>query len=113
VEDRNAERVAQNDATFRDANEQISRRADAYGLDGLIPFICECAEESCTTIVPLSLDEYEDVRTDSTHFLNAPGHHVAAQGHARVVEDHGRYVVAEKIGRAGEIVRELDDRTPQ
>jgi len=32
----------------------------------------------------------------------------AAQQHARVVEEHERYTVVEKIGRAGEIVRELD-----
>ena len=34
----------------------------------------------------------------------------AAQQHARVVEEHERYTVVEKICRAGEIARELDPR---
>jgi hypothetical protein len=110
VEDRSAERVARNDATFREANEHIQDRAEQYGLEGLVPFICECAEESCTTIVPLTLEEYSHVRADSTHFLNVPGHQVAGQGHVRVVEEHDRYVIVEKLGLAGEITRRLDKR---
>ena len=102
--------MARTDATFRDANEHILERARQYGLGGLVPFICECAEESCTTIVPLSLEEYGHVRADSTHFLNVPGHQVAGQGHVRVVEEHDRYVIVEKIGRAGEVARDLDRR---
>jgi hypothetical protein len=110
MSDRTAERVARNDAAFREANEQISERAAAYGVDGLLPFICECAEESCTEIVRLTAGEYERVRADGALFLNAHGHVAAAQQHARVVEEHERYVIVEKIGRAGEIVRELDPR---
>ncbi|MDX6509369.1 MAG: hypothetical protein QOG81_1121 [Gaiellaceae bacterium] len=112
MSDRSAERVARNDATFREANEHIAERADAYGVDGLIPFICECAEETCTEIVRLTPDEYAHVRSDGAHFLNAHGHVVAAQGHARVVEEHERYTIEEKVGRAGEITRKLDPRKP-
>jgi hypothetical protein len=110
MSDRTAGRVALNDATFREANEHIAERADVYGIDGLVPFICECAEESCTEVVRLTLDEYAHVRADGAHFLNVRGHVAAAQGHARVVEDRERYTVVEKVGRAGEIVRELDPR---
>ena len=109
MSDRTAERVARNDATFREANEHIAERAETYGVDRLIPFICECAE-SCTEIVRLTMAEYAHVRADGAHFLNEHGHVASAQGHARVVEEHERYTVVEKIGRAGEIVRELDPR---
>src|SRR2546423_15623304 len=98
--DRTAERVARNDATFREANEHIAERADAYGVDGRIPFICECAEESCREIVRLTSDEYEHVRSNGAHFLNAHGHVVAAGKHAQVVEEHERYTIVEKVGRA-------------
>jgi len=108
--DRTAERVARNDATFREANEHIAERADAHGVDGLIPFICECAEESCKEIVRLTSAEYEHVRADGAHFLNAHGHVAAAGPHAHVVEEHDRYTIVQKVGRAGEIVRELDPR---
>ena len=107
-----AERVARNDATFRVANEGISDAANEYELDdGLLPFICECADPRCTAVTQLTRAEYEEIRREPTHFLNIPGHEVNAQGHARVVSEHDRYVIVEKIGRAGELTEELDPRT--
>lgn len=46
--DLSAERIAQNDATFRAANEKIAASAEDYDLAGQVPFICECAEAGCT-----------------------------------------------------------------
>ena len=107
-----AERVACNDATFRVANEGISDAANEYEVDdGLLPFICECADPRCTAVTQLTRAEYEEIRREPTHFLNIPGHEVNAQGHARVVSEHDRYVIVEKIGRAGELTEELDPRT--
>jgi hypothetical protein len=107
---RSAERVAFNDNLFRRANESIKRSATEIGAEiEHVPFICECAEESCTTVIPVPRDEYERVRSDPRLFLNAPGHHAAAQGWAKVVERHAQYVVVEKIGRAGEIAEMLDE----
>jgi hypothetical protein len=77
-----------------------------------IPFLCECAEEGCTEIVRLFLDQYEDVRANPTDFLNAPGHEVAAGSHSEVVERNHRYVVVRKKGRSVEVVEILDPRTP-
>ena len=42
------ERIARNDSTFRDANEKIAKAAGEYELVEEVPFICECATESCT-----------------------------------------------------------------
>lgn len=103
-----AERVAGNDAIFRDANEGIRRVAESLGMPALVPFICECAKPTCKQLVQLSLQEYSEVRSDPTFFVNLPGHEVAAQGFARVVADAGRYVVVRKIDRAAEAVREAD-----
>jgi hypothetical protein len=111
-DERTAERVARNDAIFRDANEGIRDAAEEHGLDGPIPFICECAEETCTAIVRLTLGEYERIRLSSTRFLNAPDHHHAAQGFAKVVQVGDGYEVVEKVGRAAEVVEALDPRTP-
>ena len=109
---RSAERVGRNDAIFRAANEGISDRAEAEDLTEEIPFLCECAEESCTEVVRLSADEYEHVRQDATDFLNAPGHEVAAGPHAEVIERHHRYVIVRKLGVAAEVAEEMDPRTP-
>jgi hypothetical protein len=101
-----------NDATFREMNEGISDVANEEGMDEGVPFLCECAEEACTEIVRLSLDEYEGVRADPTHFLNAPGHEIAAGPHGEVVERKDGYVVVRKTGRAAEVVEALDPRIP-
>jgi hypothetical protein len=104
-----AQRVAQNDALFREANERIERVAGEAGVE-LVPFICECADERCTELVTLTLDQYEDVRRDSKLFLNVPGHEASAMGWAQVVERHDAYVVVAKVGEAGELAEDLDAR---
>jgi hypothetical protein len=104
------ERIAMNNATFREANERISAAAGSYGIETPIPFICECSDQRCSGIIRLGLDEYEEVRENSRHFLNLPGHEVASKGAAVVVERRDGYSIVEKTGRAGEIVDALDER---
>jgi len=103
---RTAERVARNDATFRAANEEIAQSAAGMDLERM-PVICECAEERCTAIVRITPAEYETVRADPTHFINAPGHESNAGPHAVVVERKDGYVVVQKVGDAAAIVKEL------
>jgi|SRR5687767_15273015 len=104
------ERVARNDALFREANEGIHDAASRYDVLERIPFICECADENCRELLVLSMDEYDEIRRNPRHFLNAPGHVRAAQGAAEVVDDRGRYTIVEKTGYAGDIVEGLDPR---
>ena len=110
--DPDAERVARNDALFREANERIRSTADSMEFDHseALPFLCECADESCTTVLQLSQDEYEAVRAHPTHFINARGHAVNGGRWVRVLDEFDRYTVIEKIGEAAEIVAELDSR---
>lgn len=105
------ERVARNQATFRKANEDIERAAQKYDIDAeLVPFICECAAETCTEVLQLTLPEYEAVRKEPRRFVNARGHHVHAQGLGVVVFESERYEVVEKQELAGAIAEELDPR---
>jgi hypothetical protein len=104
------ERIARNDSTFREANEGIARAASKYEWSEQVPFICECAKESCTVIVKLSLAEYEEARSAPTRFFVAPGHQ-ASEGVVSVREDRGSYLLLEKEGRAGEVATELDPRS--
>jgi hypothetical protein len=105
--DPTAERVARNDAIFRDANEQIAAAAAGATVEG-VPFICECADPACRAIVRLRLAEYARVRADARTFLNVPGHEVNAEGYARVLQRCDGYVVVEKTGEAGRLVEQLD-----
>ena len=107
------ERIARNNATFRDANEHIGAAAGAYGIDSPVPFICECEDARCSEIVRLTLEQYEEVRADSRHFLNVPGHQDGAEGVAEIVAERDGYVIVEKLGRAGDIVDALDERSPE
>jgi hypothetical protein len=106
------ERIARNDAMFRDANEDIEAAAERFDVeaDMAVPFICECADTACKAIIRMPLSEYEEVRSNSRYFLNAPGHHVAAQGAAVPVEEREGYVIVEKQGHAGEVTERLDQR---
>lgn len=107
------ERIALNQATFREANERINAAAGVYAVDIPVPFICECADPTCAEIVLLALSQYEEIRADSRHFLNVPGHQAAAQGAAAVVAEREGYVIAEKTGHAGEIAEALDQRNAE
>ena len=98
------ERIAENNARFREANEHIRAAAQAFGITGPVPFICECAQPTCVEIVRLRLDEYASLRANPRTFLNVPGHDRADGSAARVVSEHEGYVVVEKVGHAGDVV---------
>jgi hypothetical protein len=78
------------------------------GLLEPFPFICECPDLTCHELVHLTMDEYEDVRRYSRHFLITPGHQrIAEQVGAGVVrEEHDECLVVEKIGVAGELAED-------
>ena len=105
-----AERVAYNDAVFREANDTIREETNAWEMDGLLPALCECADPSCRVVLRLTPRQYEDIQANPRWFINAPGHHVNENGWVRVVAEHHRYIVVEKIGEAGEIAEQLDQR---
>jgi len=106
-----AERAAQNESIFRDANERVEERLGELTLeDGRSPFLCECEDLRCREMVRLTREEYEDVRSRPNRFLVAPGHGFT---HARVVDDRGGFLVIEKTGRAGEVAQDLDPRAAQ
>ena len=105
---RSAERRARNESVFRDANEQIQRKALTYGVqDQPIPFLCECYAEGCTTVVRLTLPEYEQVRAEPTRFLAAHGHPAQPD---EIVEEQPEFVVFEKQGEEARLVAERDPR---
>jgi hypothetical protein len=104
------ERIARNDSVFREANEKIADYASGHDFVDQVPFICECATESCLTIVDLSLAEYEEVRSSPTRFFVARGHE-ESEGAISMLEDRERYLLVEKDGRAGEIATDLDPRS--
>jgi hypothetical protein len=103
-----AERVARNDAIFRGANDRIGSVAEELGARGPIPFVCECADPGCRTVVRLSIDEYQSIRRDPTLFINAVGHEESAAAHGELVARADGHVVVRKVGEAGRIAAALE-----
>jgi hypothetical protein len=103
-------RLAENEATFRDANEQIMKRAREYEFPDRVPFLCECGEPSCHEILRLTLEQYEEVRSAGTRFFLVPGHEAAVDPSATIVNRTKEYVVIEKAGIAGEVAERRDPR---
>jgi hypothetical protein len=102
-------RVAHTEALFRDVNERIAESAERFHA-GDAEFVCECADPACAERVPATLDQYEEVRADGTHFLLSPGHELPEL--ERVVErPHKRFVVVEKFNEVvARTVRRLNPR---
>jgi hypothetical protein len=104
------ERIARNDSTFRQANEEIAEYASDHEFAERVPFICECATESCVTVVKLTLAEYEEARSKPTRFFVAPDHQ-GSEGAVSMLEDRGGYFLVEKGGHAGDVATQLDPRS--
>jgi hypothetical protein len=101
-------RIARTEALFREVNERIAESAERFEADEA-EFVCECADPTCTRRVAATLDEYEEVRAESTTFLLAPGH--ADEGVEAVVEWTDSHAVVEKRHPlVATLVRELDPR---
>src|SRR5919201_6867647 len=105
------ERVARNEALFREFNERVEDMAESLDLrdegDSLrIGFVCECGNLDCLDRLELTRAAYEEVRSDPRRFVVAPGHE--DMNIARVVGRGGGYLVAEKIDEAADVAIEND-----
>jgi hypothetical protein len=103
------ERLAHNEAVFRLINENIMGLATRLGGDDTYEFICECATSGCFERLSITVDEYERVRREGTHFLIAPGHEDIEV--EQVIAVREEYVVVEKDGVAGLVALDEDPRS--
>ena len=109
MDDATAEKIARNNAAFREANDQIESAAADYEVDDdqPVPFLCECSDQRCVEIILLTRTEYRHVRSNPRWFAHAVGHERELEDAVRPVEEHAGYLLIEKINHAGEIAREL------
>ncbi len=97
--DARAERLARNELLFRDLNEQVELVARPVDADRrTFEFFCECADVDCTIRLPMSLAVYEEVRSDPTLFVVAPGHDRPEI--EEVVQSTDAYQIVRKEGEA-------------
>ncbi|MCW2950541.1 MAG: hypothetical protein JWN41_1554 [Thermoleophilia bacterium] len=102
------QRIARNEATFRETNERVTHAMSdvrGYALEGDFTVICECAILECVDMVVLTLEQYQKVRVDHRWFAVRP-HHVTP-GAERVVSEGAGYWIVEKTGAAAVIAQQM------
>jgi hypothetical protein len=104
-------RLAENEAIFRQINEQVQTGYDETNRlaqeDGqpefMVPvasentplqFYCECADEKCTQRFAISPQEYHEIHKNRKRFAVVPGHEVPSV--EKVVAKKPTYTVVEK-----------------
>ena len=103
------ERAARNEALFREVNEGIERLHGRESTGASADFICECADDTCTTFVSVPLQTYERVRSDPRQFLVKPGHEKPQL--EEIVEEEPQFlIVSKKAPAAARIAEETDPR---
>ena len=108
--DARAKRIADNESRFRDINERLRTDLEAVGDDPApVHFVCECGRIDCAEAVPLTLPEYEAVRSDALTFLVVPGHQVPDV--EDVVGLNERFATVRKHPESADRVRATDPRS--
>jgi hypothetical protein len=101
-------RMARTEAAFREVNEAIAETAARFDAEET-DFICECSDPKCAHRVKADLEDYEEVRSEPTHFLLAHGHHQPKV--EQVVDRTGEFDVVEKVEPLmAQIARRLNPR---
>lgn len=107
--DAREERLAQNEAIFREINERVREIASGHGVDTHVySFFCECSNSDCTLQLDLTLPAYEEVRAHGARFVVHPGHELPDI--EVVVRRTSGWNVIEKLGGAAVLAEEQDPR---
>jgi hypothetical protein len=99
------ERVARNEALFREVNERVLELA--VRTDRSIGFVCECGDEACVEHVEVPLAVYEQVRANARRFVVLPGHVTVEIEH--VVMRTDGYAIVEKDAPTSVRIVEAND----
>src|SRR5436305_10720947 len=100
--------MARTESAFREVNEAIANAASRFDAEET-DFVCECADPDCAHRMTVELEDYEEVRSEPTQFLLAPGHHEPEV--ERVVERTAEFDVVDKVEpAAAEVARRLNPR---
>lgn len=104
MDDESAKKAARNEAISRSLNEGLAKGEDRWPSANPT-FICECSNISCTQEMSLSLERYDEIRSDPTRFILVPGH--MDPEIERKVDEQADYEVVEKIGPGKDIAEQM------
>jgi hypothetical protein len=104
------ERIGLNEAVFREVNERINDLAENFGLeDQPLDLVCECGDPECVERISMSRAEYEELRSEPTHFA-VHASHVQPDVEDVVARRNGYLVVRKREGDPADVARETDPR---
>lgn len=109
--DERTRRVGNNEALFRQVNEEVEalNRGLAELTDETFHIVCECGDLRCQERLVVPLREYEAVRAESALFLIVPGHEIKSA--EDVVETTPSYSIVRKHdGDPARIAQATDPR---
>jgi hypothetical protein len=109
MDDPRKERLARNEASAREINEQIE---EAHGDGSLVRYlrvVCECGLDACERVVAITAAEYEQVRSDPVQFVIVREHLI--EDLERIVRETDRFVVVAK--REGTPARTAEQEDPR
>ena len=103
------ERIAANEGLFRNANERTAQWDEVREGEEPALYMCECANPDCRRRIRLSKEEYEEVRSDASHFAVIPGHQIPDT--ETVIKENDGWMLLEKNEEVIETVRSMDQRS--
>lgn len=87
--------IIRNEALFRQVNDRLNDLNETLsGHSGTMELVCECGSMYCLAQVPITISEYEHLRSDPSWFAIIPGHDVA--GVERVIANGDGYDIVQK-----------------
>jgi hypothetical protein len=93
------ERLAQNEARFREINEAAQPQRETRGQGR---FVCECADRACMQWIEVSAADYAAVRQHPRRFLVAPSHEIPDI--ETIIDRKPGYLVIEKPEEVAHVV---------
>jgi hypothetical protein len=103
------ERMAKNEVASREINEEIEKAYQGEPRANRIDIMCECARMMCDAAIDITLDEYQNVRSDPRQFAIVPEHLIGDI--ERIVYENDRFaVVAKREGVPADVARDENPR---
>jgi hypothetical protein len=108
--DERKRRIGLNEAVFREANERIEELNKTFAtLTDQLVLVCECGYADCAEKISMTVEEYEELRSNSAHFAIVHGHEIP-DVESVVAEREGYDVVRKDDGVARKIAEVTDPR---
>jgi hypothetical protein len=102
------EQEVANETRSREINEWIDEANEATD-EAPNPFVCECSDGACASTIVLTHREYEEVRTEGTHFAIATNHETPDLD--ALVSQHVGFAIVRKLpGMPARLAMEADPR---